>query len=281
MHFLRVRNNYSAGANVLSHQRVKSKFRLNAHKKLIRRTVILILLSGLLVSVPKLTHPMIRLISESSSPLVCGSDSSVDNKSDRIASFVSEKCREHKSTLVAIAKSSQNIFDLQYVNVTKSADDRITVSYKNRTVALLIEADRLRFVSIDGAIYGNATDEDRKHLATLSGVFESSQKEFLTKDDRSLVMSESQLDTIINSIALVAEAKKHAIDISNLAYKKYRGYLIELRDARLSVTIGNGSYEKQLFRLATILKTHTNNSNNILVIELDYDNKAFVTVKHS
>lgn len=281
MNFLRVQKTHRGDANILNSQRVKSRFRLTAHKKLIRRTVILTLLLGLLASAPKLTIPMIRLISDSSSPLVCGSGSTVDNRSDRIASFVSEQCREHKSNLAAIAKTSQNSFELQYVNIRKSADDRVTVSYKNRTATLLIEADRLRFVSIDGDIYGNATNEDRKHLATLSGVFESGQNEFLTKNDHSLVMSELKVETIINSIALVTEAKKHAIDISKLTYKKYRGFLIELRDTSLSVTIGNGPYEKQFYRLATILKTHTNNSNSILVIELDYDNKAFVTVKHS
>jgi len=175
-----------------------------------------------------------------------------------------------------LAKEIQEKEALKSVHTFVAIDGSLSIHLAPRTPVMYVMADREFLVSKDGEIY-----EDHNFMPPepvfLKGAFANHHAPLQLNDKNSLLTSESEKKIILNAITLLERAKSHSIFLAKIEYKSYRGFYATLRGANTTVVFGNPPFDKQLIRLTRILDEASRRSAFLTNIEVDYNDKAFIT----
>lgn len=177
--------------------------------------------------------------------------------------------------LYILAKKIQNILSLEYCHLFWSKPNKILISAQNRQPILITQADRLRYISHYGQIYGQAQPETT--MPTLEGVF-SEAKKFKITPDNTVLLTEKENNIILEAISLY-NTLKSTFKISLIKYDPFLGFTIFLADQDLKIAFGNKPFNNKLKKLKNVLENLKQNNMHPDTIELDYFGKAFVKEK--
>ena len=89
--------------------------------------------------------------------------------------------------------------------------------------------------------------------------------------------SDKERKSILDAIQLIDLARYHSIFFSTIEYKKYRGFFVTLKDSATTVMFGNPPFDKQFLRLSKILEEANKRKRTLKNIEIDFNDKAFIT----
>ena len=107
----------------------------------------------------------------------------------------------------------------------------------------LIEADKLRFVSKNGTIFGNEENSNNSGFIKLKGIFSDFNGAFNFTKTNKLIVSEKILNRINNCIDLINLSSQQNLNINIIDYDPYRGVSIKIND-NVHVSIGHKPYRK-------------------------------------
>lgn len=184
----------------------------------------------------------------------------------------------HNSTFesdYSLAKEIQEKEGLSWVHIFRNLRNNISISISPRVPILYILTNRQQMVSSEGEIYDDHNFTPR-NPTILTGVFPEN-KNFVLDERNTIKITEEEKKRITDAIDLIEKAKNLAIFFSNIDYKLYRGYFATLQNSQTSVIIGNPPFEKQLQHLSKILDDARKKNALLKRVEVDYNDKAFIT----
>jgi hypothetical protein len=181
--------------------------------------------------------------------------------------------------LEQIAKNLHRGTDFERIHVFKSEPQQFIVSLRKRTPVLAIMADRLRFLTKDGVIYGEVHD-NQTPLSMLNGVFSSRASDsFEFGEDGALVTTTAEKVALLEAVELNALANQKNLGVAQIDFQEYRGFILHLTIDSIEVAIGRSPFATRLKRLDSTMNQLKKNGILYSRIELDYDGKAFIKEK--
>ncbi len=178
-----------------------------------------------------------------------------------------------------IAKRLHKGTDLERIHIFRPTPEQLIVSLKKRIPVLSVMADRLRFLTRDGVVYGEIHD-NQTPLIRLNGVFSGrSDDHFELSETNSLVTSENEKNVLSEAVELNDVVQARGLMVDFIEFQEYRGFVIHLADENIEVAIGRKPFDMRLKRLQTTIDQLKKNGILFSRIELDYDGKAFIKEK--
>lgn len=161
------------------------------------------------------------------------------------------------------------------VSIKRITQDKIKISLEIPEPVALIKADKLRYVSANGAIFGSKKETEKTGYVTIDGIFKYYKGNFEFSNTNKLIVPESITSNILQTLELKKLADSEKIEISSIKFNDYRGLALVLEQGAF-VSLGHGPYDKKLQRLNNIIKKSEQNNEPISRIELDFAGKAFI-----
>jgi hypothetical protein len=182
--------------------------------------------------------------------------------------------------LVKTAKAVQKLGAFSDVRVTKISPLKVIVSLIQRQPVFCIEADKIRFVSSLGDIYGqlDARSSESCPGPILTGLFED-RSQFTMGEGQTLIVDDQTKMMLQEALALLQDTKKRSINISKFHVEKFRGFVTELTTQGTEGSLGRAPFVEKLDKLSGILEKLAVRQEQAQRIELDYQGKAFVKLK--
>lgn len=184
-----------------------------------------------------------------------------------------------KTDLRRAARLAQQTESFAVVHLVRTGNTGVLVQIKPRQALLCIEADKLRLVGADGAVYGAALSPEVCPGPILRGVFSEGRGKFVLHDDVSLKLDEEEQGIVREALDLVQLAAGEKLAIASLEHRRYRGFTIALKDRELEVAIGRAPFAGKLHKLDEILGKLSEKGEQAMRVELDYQGKAFIKLK--
>ena len=147
-----------------------------------------------------------------------------------------------------------------------------------RASRLCVEADQIRYIGTDGAIYGSPNPSESCPGPILRGVFETGRK-YQFNRDATLTLSQEELNIALQSLALMGALETAQLSPSTINYAKFRGFIVTLQGSSTEISLGFPPFEGRLQKLSQLLERIATSGSEALRIELDYQGKAFVKLK--
>lgn len=204
---------------------------------------------------------------------------------DEIVDLISHHIQSgHRDELAHLARILLRRSTFDQVQMTRIAPDHVLVEVRMPEALALIEADRLRFLSPRGHIFGQARATDYPNLPRITGVFEplshasspaaSGTSPWVIKHNKLMVppATEETLSEILVAFSLL---EKNHLMIATLHHDPYRGVHTSLTTGE-NVDLGHPPYEKKVQRLITLLSDARDKGESLKKIELDFRGKAFI-----
>ena len=178
-----------------------------------------------------------------------------------------------------IARRLHKGTDFERIHIFRPESNKLVVSLKKRSPVLAVMADRLRFLTRDGVVYGESQD-NKPILHRLNGVFTSRNTDTFTLDsDNRLVTTEIERQILTEAVELNEAVKASSVAIDFIDFQEYRGFILHLAADQVEVTIGRTPFGIRLKRLESTM-AHLKKSGILFSrIELDYEGKAFIKEK--
>ncbi len=193
--------------------------------------------------------------------------------------ILSQVGKAQSTKLDKVAKNLQKKYQAKQVSLVHVSDNQLHVRVLLHQPIMVINADRLRFLSTDGAIYGTV-QKNTKGYPKLSGVL---SERLNTKSFNFLngqLITSSREDILIKkSMAILKKTKEKGIVFKKISYNKNDGFLIENGKFFKRIIIGFSDFNLKIEKLSEILNRVKRRNNYAEKIELDYSGKAFVKEK--
>ncbi|MDB2446994.1 hypothetical protein N9W79_00045 [bacterium] len=164
------------------------------------------------------------------------------------------------------------------VNVRRVHKDQIEIGVEIPEPVALIEADKLRFVSRNGAVFGKKNKDEKTGFVTIKGLFKTYKGKYKLSKTNKLILNEKLDGYIETSLGLIRLASEMRIPLKSILHNDYRGLAVKL-DGDVFVSLGHGPYNKKLERLGTIIEKASQRGEKLSRIELDFAGKAFIQKK--
>jgi hypothetical protein len=182
-----------------------------------------------------------------------------------------------------VARKIQALGPYASVHVSRLGLDQILVQLRPRVAALCVQADRLRFVSEDGEVYGSPDvgmdpDDNGCPGPTLSGVFRDARFPSL-KEDATLPLEPEQRVALQEAVELARLLKAKGQAVDTLEWRPFRGLFLKLTATDTDVALGRAPFGQKVDKLAEILEKLAVKGQQAARIELDYQGKAFVKLR--
>jgi hypothetical protein len=198
-----------------------------------------------------------------------------DLEMQSIRDFVHQQLRiGEKFQLTSLARKMQHTFPISSLHVFKSSPDLLEIQIKKRSPFLVIKGPLRDYIlSVDGELYTGLIDSTTQ-LPYLSGLLDN-RAPLSANEDNVIDVTPEDSEVLKDAIQLVLVARSSSFPITNLIYKKFRGFFISTTD--IEVAIGNKPFEIKMERLQQLLKNLESKGVIAKKIEIDYEGKAFVT----
>jgi hypothetical protein len=179
-----------------------------------------------------------------------------------------------------VAHAVQKLGAYESVHVLQISADEIVLELKQRNGIFCINYDKIRYVSIQGRVYGNGKPSDPicKNLI-LQGLAPSS-KRLKWERDASLSLPDDQQIVIKETIQLFEHLRAEKYEILGIEFLPYRGFEVELSPPRLKVAIGRAPFMAKITKLYDLIQSFKSQQKVAEHVELDYHGKAFVKFKN-
>lgn len=180
---------------------------------------------------------------------------------------------ESTSDIKQVALEAKIKLALKSIHILKTASDSFIVSTEKLVPMLSINLKKSKssfYITEDAHIYSSSFKYD------LPSVLDVPIGSSTIEDDGYVFLTQNEFQLVTNIVKLYKELKNHNIDIDQIKYIKHRGLSFKIKDTLTSVIVGTNLFGEKLKKLEKILK---NNYSSETLVELDYNNKAFITEK--
>lgn len=180
----------------------------------------------------------------------------------------------HRDELHFIARYLMHESSFDKVVVTRRQPEEILVRLSSPQAAAVIAADKLRYVSDNGNIFGQASSS-HDELALITGIFDDTPVSYsMTSSNKLLVPKEisQKILSVLKAMPLVKEAGFQIISVN---HDSFRGLKLVLAGS-MQVMLGHPPFDKKIKRLRSIVNQAEDAQQRIQKIELDYKGKAFI-----
>ena len=179
-----------------------------------------------------------------------------------------------KKDLLKQARSIKIKLSLKQIHILQTASDSVTVSTEKLVPILSIKVGKNNpfYITEDATVYPSKSQIELPEVKDIE--FNSSEIE----EDGYLFLTEEEYLLISNVVKLYKELQSRNIDIDSIKYIKHRGLAFNIKNTQIDVIVGNNLFDEKLKKLTNVLKNKKDSSTTTLV-ELDYNNKAFITEK--
>ena len=183
-------------------------------------------------------------------------------------------CSLSKKELISTAQAIKVKLSLKQIHILKTSSDSLIVSTEKLVPILSINLNKNTpfYITEDATIYQSKTFYDLPEVKDIT--FNSKEIE----EDGYLFLTEDEYLLVSNVVKLYKELQSHNIDVDGIKYIKHRGLAFNIKDSKVDVIVGTNLFNEKLKKLENILKNKKNATTTTLV-ELDYNNKAFITEK--
>ncbi len=135
-------------------------------------------------------------------------------------------------------------------------------------------ADKLRFVTSDGIVFGVLNTNETTTLPILQGLYTSSP--FTKSENDTFVLSPANQKIVDEALLAIQEATRYNIQYRTITYDEFRGFSAEMLEPNHRIILGFQPFESKYLRLVKIIKDLKDQGLSSARIELDYKSKAFV-----
>ena len=165
-----------------------------------------------------------------------------------------QKCTGYleKKTLNCMASKALKSGNFSRIIITKVNNQSLVIQVSKRKPWLLVKADKLRFLTKSGIIYGRAPASYSAKLPVISGVL-AKEEVSTNHSDHSININGEQQSRLDRAAAIYKLTQAHAVDVSEISYNKYRGFYLTTKESGTSVLLGHAPFAKKLHVLRKFL----------------------------
>lgn len=182
--------------------------------------------------------------------------------------------------LSLLSRQVESLGMLESVKVIRPMSDAVILSAELRRPALLIQVgSKTRFLTMDGAVFGDAADNSGNPSAArptvlVSGIFDQRPNPSLDTSLRIITTAEERRH-LVSSLEIWQRSADAGIEIKMISFQKFRGFAITL-PGETEIVIGIAPFDYKLKKLRGILDGLARDGIVASRIELDYEGKAFI-----
>jgi hypothetical protein len=175
-----------------------------------------------------------------------------------------------------IAKQIQNKESLSHVHLFLSPKKFIHIFVSPKTPLMKIYGSTHLVLSSDGDIY-NEYNFRPQFETVLYSDFHQTQDPPVFDEKNCIQLTDKEKKILLDSIILINQSYKNSLPLFSIGYVKHRGFFAKLKDQDTTVVFGDPPFEKQFSRLEKILENSKKRNVSIKNIEVDFNDKAFIT----
>ena len=187
--------------------------------------------------------------------------------------YLTSGAHEHMKSLTSHIITNS---DYQSIRLFKSGYKNFQLAVEPGSPVLLIEADKLRYVSGSFQVYGHGISSS---LPVLKGVFTDKKEPFKMIHSNFLALNALQKMRIKQAVHLMHLLSDSNLDVVEIHFKKFRGFLTILKNSETEVYFGIPPFSGKIKKLHSILQELAKNGRYASRVELDFEDKAFVKEK--
>lgn len=188
-----------------------------------------------------------------------------------------EAYKNSRGRLSSVSESIQKSLNASEVTAFKTSFGRVHIQVEPRIPLFKIKADKVRYVSTRGALYGVAEKNDAS-VPFVKGILENTRRLKFQKDKSAKLTEKEQL-RIEKLLTLHRATKDLSLTVSEYKYIPFRGFQMVIGAQEIQVLIGEAPFERNLSKLVELLEEVKASDKKISLIEMDYNGKAFIKEK--
>lgn len=181
-----------------------------------------------------------------------------------------QSCGDLAASTVAVQKA----LSLARVSLIRTGPQSVLLRYQEHLPLLVVRADRWRFVSADGAIYGEPDPHEANGMPKISGLLDD-RKTYLWEVDNTLQLDPNEKALLLKGLQAYGLGQTQGLAIREVSVSKFRGVTVTDRRG-MEISLGTTNFEEKFQHLRTIMSDVTKRGSQAQRIELDFDDKAFV-----
>ncbi len=198
--------------------------------------------------------------------------------SEQEKASILEKYRQiNSASPVELEKFSRTLYrgmGLRSIQLIQTAPDKLAIATEVFTPKLIVDLDRLRFVTEDGIIFGTAAATEGSGLPVLKGLYKNAP--FTKSENETLVLSPANQRIVEEALLAIQEGARYNIQYRSLNYDEFRGLSGDLLEPAYRITIGFRPFDAKYLKLEKVIGSLKDRGLTSASIELDYNGKAFV-----
>jgi hypothetical protein len=166
--------------------------------------------------------------------------------------------------------------------VTRTGKFGLVVSVSQRVPLLGVYADKPRFLTEDGIVYGDYTAESDAGSMVgpiVNGIFDNRAESFVVGSNGTLAIGPDESSLLKETAELYKAIRSSNHKIKSIDFRRFRGFFIVLQNSETEVALGRSPFSGKLARLHEILTRLEKTASTAARIELDYQGKAFIKEK--
>lgn len=187
--------------------------------------------------------------------------------------------------MLRAAREIQQYSSFANVHFMKLSSREMVLHISRREPLLCVEADRLRFLTRAGRIYGVAKRYNEGQTdcpgPLLTGIFPP-KTTFRKRQDQTLAVSHSEQVAVEEAIELFLMLRPMDIPVSQIRFERVRGFFIHAtlaEETQTVVALGRAPFTTKLTKLRDIRASLLEKGDVAERIELDYQGKAFIKLR--
>ena len=197
------------------------------------------------------------------------------NNPQELAHTISKKITGSRSLLRETVKQEQIKLAASGFHIFHKSINQVVVQFHFYQAVACVQLDQKRKVSQSGKVFDKCNASEG--LPTILGLPSPAKPN--RYDDQSLVLSGQDQSAIQNALTLLAMANSAGWRIAEISHRSFQGFEARFKDPNILVAFGEAPYEPQFQKLEKVLAAGSTQLDEILRIELDYQDKVFVKKK--
>ena len=182
---------------------------------------------------------------------------------------------QNSPRLKQLTEKLEHNFFFSSSTLIQTRPKHLDLHVNEREALLIVLADKPRFVSKKGEIYGWHEQNDT-NLPQLSDILDKNRKNYVFSKNESLKLTETEQEKIQEALLLLKTAEKSFLKIKTLSYIPYRGFQASFHNSESVVILGRKPFKEKFIKLKEIQNQLKRKGQKAQLIELDYEGKAFI-----
>lgn len=185
--------------------------------------------------------------------------------------------------LTKLARHVEALGMVDHVRVVRPVWNTVILSAQLRRPALLVSTgSRTRYLSLDGTIFGDSSDNTgnpsgASPTVIVTGVFDQRPNPAVDESLRVITTTDERRH-LVDALEVWQKSNESMIELRQINFQRFRGYSISLSDGT-EIVLGLKPFDYKLKKLRGILDNLKKDGVAAARIELDYEGKAFIKEK--